>query len=57
MNDTIMLQKPWVSFCMSTYKRPEFLRKQIEGILQQTFTDFEIVISDNDPEGSGRDAL
>lgn len=57
MTDDTTLRKPWVSFCMSTYKRPDFLRKQIEGILQQTFTDFEIVISDNDPEGSGREAV
>lgn len=42
---------------MSTYKRPEFLRKQVEGILAQTFTDFEIVISDNDMDGSGGKAL
>lgn len=49
--------KPWVSFCMSTYKRPEFLETQIRSLLQQTFTDFEIVISDNDPEGSGQKAV
>ncbi|HCF62988.1 MAG TPA: glycosyltransferase family A protein [Ferruginibacter sp.] len=42
--------KPWVSFCISTYKRPDMLREQIKVILQQTFKDFEIVISDNDPE-------
>jgi glycosyltransferase involved in cell wall biosynthesis len=43
---------PWVSFCMSTYRRPEFLRKQLLLLLTQTFTDFEIVISDNDPVSS-----
>ncbi len=50
-------ETPWVSFCMSTYKRPEFLEKQIECLLNQTFTNFEIVISDNDPEGSGKIAV
>ncbi len=45
---------PWASFCMSTFKRPDFLKGQIEVLLQQSFTDFEIVISDNDPEGSGK---
>ncbi len=44
---------PWVSFCMTTYKRPEFLRKQLQTLAQQTFTDFQVIISDNDPEGSG----
>lgn len=46
--------RPWVSFCMSTYKRPVFLAAQIKSLLQQTFTDFEIVISDNDPEASAK---
>jgi glycosyltransferase involved in cell wall biosynthesis len=48
---------PWASFCMSTYKRPDFLEIQIRSLLKQTFTDFEIVISDNDPEGSGKKAI
>lgn len=44
---------PWASFCMSTYKRPQFLQTQVASLLQQTFINFEIVISDNDPEASG----
>lgn len=47
-------EKPWVSFCMSTYKRPELLKKQLNSLSQQIFTNFEVVISDNDPENSGR---
>lgn len=43
---------PWVSFCISTYKRPSFLKKQLASLLEQTDKRFEIVISDNDPEGS-----
>ena len=43
---------PWVSFCMSTYKRPDLLRQALTGILEQTFTEFEVVVSDNDPEKS-----
>ena len=46
--------KPWASFCMSTYKRPEFLKNQIEILLQQTFQNYEIVIADNDPDASGK---
>lgn len=47
-------KNPWVSFCMSTYKRPEFLQEQISSLLKQTFTDFEIIISDNDPDASAK---
>lgn len=46
--------KPWVSFCMSTYRRPVLLRQQLEIILQQSFTNFHIVICDNDPDASAR---
>ncbi|MBK7433803.1 MAG: glycosyltransferase [Chitinophagaceae bacterium] len=45
-------KKPWVSFCMSTFRRPVFLKNTLQTILRQTFTDFEIVVSDNDPDGS-----
>lgn len=47
-------EKPWVSFCMSTYKRAGFLEKQINCLLQQTYKNFEVIISDNDPEGSAK---
>ena len=48
---------PWVSFCMSTYKRPGLLKTQLYSILQQTFLNFEVVISDNDPDCSARDTV
>lgn len=37
---------------MSTYRRTGFLRKALAQIKNQVFTDFEVVISDNDPEES-----
>src|SRR5260221_7716755 len=43
---------PWISFCMSTYRRTGMLRKMLSLLRAQTFTDFEVVISDNDPENS-----
>ena len=39
----------WVTFCMSTYKRPELLKTTLETIARQTFRNFKVVISDNDP--------
>src|SRR3954464_3061098 len=47
-------QQPWVTFCMTTYKRREFLREQINELLKQTFTDFAIIIHDNDTTASGK---
>ena len=37
---------------MSTYRRPGILRKTLNFLRTQTFMDFEVVISDNDPENS-----
>ena len=45
---------PWVSFCMTTRRRPEFLIKTLRSIQRQTETDFEVIVSDNDPAGSGK---
>ena len=44
----------FVSFCFSTYKRPGHLRTTLQKILLQTFRDYEVIVSDNDPEESGR---
>lgn len=45
---------PLVSFCLTTFKRGEVLRNTLKSIQRQSFADFEVIISDNDPEGSGR---
>lgn len=45
--------KAWVTFCMTTYKRPEFLRNQLRSLQKQTFTNFKVIISDNDVDASG----
>lgn len=49
--------KPFASFCISTYKRPEFLKTTLESILMQKFSDYEVIISDNDLEQSGRQVV
>ena len=53
MIEPVSENKPWVTFCMTTYKRPEFLRNQLNSLLKQTFTNFRIIISDNDTSASG----
>ena len=42
----------WVTFCMTTFKRPDFLRTQLRTLQKQTFTAWRAIVSDNDPEGS-----
>jgi glycosyltransferase involved in cell wall biosynthesis len=43
---------PWVSFCIATFRRPEYLARALQNILGQSFRDFEVIVSDNDPEKS-----
>lgn len=45
--------RPWVSFCMTTRRRPDFLRSTLKSLQRQTIGDFEGIISDNDPAASG----
>jgi glycosyltransferase involved in cell wall biosynthesis len=45
---------PFISFCFSTYKRGEILRNTLESIRRQTYVNYEVIVSDNDPEGSGK---
>jgi glycosyltransferase involved in cell wall biosynthesis len=56
-NSTAQQMRPWVTFCMTTYKRPEFLAKQLKSILKQSVTDFSIIVSDNDVEASAKKVI
>ena len=42
---------------MSTYKRPVLLEKQLKSILLQSYHNFEVVISDNDPGRSAEEIV
>jgi glycosyltransferase involved in cell wall biosynthesis len=52
-----MKQPAWVSFCISTYKRQELLHKQLLLLSKQSFRDFEVVVSDNDPNASAQEIV
>lgn len=43
---------PKVSICIPTYKQPTLLKKVLQSIVEQTFTDYEIIISDDTPDNS-----
>lgn len=52
-----MQERPKVSFCFTTFKRFDYLRKTLESVRDQTIHDFEVIVSDNDPEQSGKDVV
>lgn len=51
--------KPEVSVCICTYKRPELLLKLLESLAKQTFplASFEVIVVDNDKSGSANQTI
>jgi len=45
---------PLVSFCFTTFKRHDHLQATLQSILKQTVSNYEVIVSDNDPAQSGR---
>jgi len=41
-----------VSICIPTYKHPDFLKRCLDSVLQQDFTNYEIIITDDSPDDS-----
>jgi len=50
-----MDKTPLVSFCFTTYKRKDFLKQTLKSILIQSFQDYEVIVSDNDPDQSAKE--
>jgi len=44
------MSNPFISICIPTYKRTDLLKKLLDSIQQQTFTEIEIIINDNSPD-------
>jgi len=47
-----MPEPSFISYCIATYKRPELLGQTLRSILEQDERSIEVIVSDNDPEGS-----
>lgn len=54
-----MKNRPLISVCVCTYKRPDMLHKLLTGLLAQKVSDFhvEIIIVDNDANGSAKETV
>lgn len=46
-----------VSICIPTYKQVKYLRKTLMSILEQTYSDYEIVVTDDSPDDSVKSLL
>ncbi|MEX2534103.1 MAG: glycosyltransferase family 2 protein [Trueperaceae bacterium] len=50
-------RSPFFTVVIPTYRRPEMLKEAVSSVLSQSFVDFELIVVDDDPAGSGRSAL
>jgi len=41
-----------VSICIPAYKHADFLRRCLDSVLEQDFTDYEVIITDDSPDNS-----
>ncbi len=46
------MSNPFISICIPTYKNVDYLQRLLQSIIKQTFSDYEIVITDNSPDNS-----
>lgn len=46
------MQVPLVSICVPAYSQPQLLQRALQSIAEQTFRDFEVVITDDSPDDS-----
>jgi glycosyltransferase involved in cell wall biosynthesis len=44
-----------VSICIPAYKNTRFLKRLLESLLQQTYTHFEVILSDDSPDDTVKD--
>jgi glycosyltransferase involved in cell wall biosynthesis len=43
---------PFISVCIPTYKNPAYVLRLLNSVTIQTYTDFEVVITDNSPDNA-----
>lgn len=51
------MQAPKVSICIPAYRQQKLLLRALGSVLEQDYTDFEVIVTDDSPDGAVEDAL
>lgn len=51
------MENTWISVVIPTYQRPQKVRRAVNSVLDQTLSDFEIIVVNDDPETRIHNAL
>lgn len=43
---------PFISICIPAYQRPQYLKRLLDSIRMQSYTDYEVIITDDSPDDS-----
>lgn len=49
--------KPFISICIPTYKKVQGLERLLQSVASQTYTSYEIIITDDSPDDSAADLV
>ena len=52
MQKTMAMTEPLISICIPAYKHVDFLKRLLDSIRIQTYTHYEVILSDDSPDGS-----
>ena len=51
------MQVPFISICIPAYKNTTYVGRLLDSISEQTFTDYEVVVTDDSPDDSVKNFL
>jgi glycosyltransferase involved in cell wall biosynthesis len=51
------MKSPKVSICIPAYRQPEYLKRILDSVQIQTYTNYEIVLCDDSPDNSVKDLV
>ena len=52
VNNKVKMGDPYISICIPAYKRTNYLKRLLDSIVLQNYTDFEVIVSDDSNDDS-----